>query len=107
MAKLKPQFKEKTFKTTEGFNNWLDKNTYVIISLKDLGQDMQRIYVHKTGEILYCDFNSSIYAGNFIPLDKLVVGQPLYIINGEEHKIYNGLIVESRKIIQIKEKLLC
>lgn len=84
-----PQFKELRFETEELFQEWLKATTAKVIRLEDLGQDMQVIHVHETGEILHCDWNSRIYNGKFMSNPE--VGKPL-IIDGDT---YARLIVES------------
>lgn len=94
---MKAKFKDLKFKSEHEMNNWLKEVTFKIIDLKDNGQDMQRIWVHETGEILNSDFNSEIYCGKFIDMKKLAVGNHLNIWDesNERYKIYEGLFVES------------
>lgn len=80
----KPQFKELTFKSQKEFDKWLSEKAKCQIDLVDFGQDMQRIYVHESGEILHCDFQESIYNGKFVDnIDKLEPGTCL-VIDGVE-----------------------
>lgn len=98
---MKSQFKSLRFKTVGDLSEWLRKNTYKVIHLEDKGQDMQKIWVHKTGEILDSDFHSSIYCGKFIDVKRLNTGKPLFICDdgGDEFNQFDGLIVE--KIVKL------
>lgn len=77
--KYTPKFKDKRFKTQAEFDKWLDETTAITLYLEDQGHDMQIMYLAKSGEVLHCDFHSSIYAGKLINLDTLVAEQPLQI----------------------------
>lgn len=94
---MEAKFKDVTFNSREELGQWLKKLTHKIIDLKDNGQDMQRIWVHESGEILYSDFHSSIYCGKFIDMKKLVVGNHLNIWDEgkNRYRIYTGLFVEA------------
>lgn len=94
---MKPQFNELTFKSEAELNKWLKKVTFKIIDLEDNGQDMQKIWVHETGEILNSDFNSQIYIGKFIDMKKLSVGNCLNIFEDDkkQSKPYKKLVIEN------------
>lgn len=96
-TKNEAKFKDLKFNSEAEMNEWLKKVTYKVIDLKDNGQDMQRIWVHETGEILNCDFHSSIYCGKFIDMKKLAVGNHLNIWDEEKkrYKIYERLFIEA------------
>ena len=93
---MKAKFKDLIFNSYKELNKWLKENTFKVITLKDYGQDMQKIWVHESGEILYCDFHGSIYIGKFIDMKKLVVGNHLNIWDDEKNRyiIYSKLFVE-------------
>ncbi len=65
MKSNNPQFKELRFKTEAEFNSWLKKETYMTIDFKGQ-QDLQRVHLHVTGEILHCNLQASIWNGRFI-----------------------------------------
>lgn len=89
------QFKNKTFSTNAAFLTWLGNNTSKKIALLDLGQDMQRIHIHESGEILHCDFQSSIYNGKFVNIDNIKIGQTLEIYeDGKGFIPYGRLIID-------------
>lgn len=92
---MEAKFNKRVFSTKKKFKNWLQKMTMHRIDLVDLGQDMQTMWVHKSGEILHTDFQSSIYTGKFINMDNLAVRDPLEISNDEleVYMKYNGLVV--------------
>lgn len=92
---LIPVYQDKRFDTREEFEKWLVQTTYKKISFSDLGQDMQNIWVAKSGEILHCDFHGSIYNGSFVDLEKLEEFTPITIYYNDEWKRYMGLVVDS------------
>jgi len=96
-----PQFKTKMFQNEREFKKWLTKTAYQVITFKDLGQDMQSIYVHSTGEILHCDFHSALYAGKFINTEHVKIDQEIEIWDDEKTAFipYRKLIVEQINII--------
>jgi len=93
---MKAKFKDLIFNSYKELNKWLKENTFKVITLKDYGQDIQKIWVHESGEILNCDFYGSIYIGKFIDMKKLVVGNHLNIWDDEKNRyvIYSKLFVE-------------
>lgn len=94
----KAQFKDVTFASTKAFNSWLKTNTSQILTLKDFGQDLQRIWIHETGEILYCDFQAAIYNGKFVNLETLKAGTPIEIWD-----VFND---GTKKFIEMKRLIL-
>lgn len=94
---MKAKFKDLKFNSEVEMNEWLKKVTYKIIDIKDNGQDMQRIWIHETGEILNCDFHSSIYCGKFIDMKKLAISNYFNIWDEikKRYEIYEGLFIEA------------
>ncbi len=94
--KKEPQFNTITFVNNTQLALWVNKMADAAIHLKDFGQDMQVIYVHKSGEILNTDFNQDIYIGKFVNMEKLVVNRCLEIWNNETecYDTYAKLIPE-------------
>ncbi len=90
------QFKEVRFKTDKQMDNWLASVTHAAIYLESFGQDMQKIWVHKTGEILHTDFNQEMYIGRFINIEKLAHDRALEIWDNETetYETYGKLIPE-------------
>ena len=101
------QFDKLRFESKKLFDKWLEKITFKKIYLKDSGQDMQVIWVHKSGEILHCDFHSDIYRGLFVDMKELATGEYLRIYDNTENRfnIYQGLIV--RDVSRRSELLKC
>lgn len=93
---MEAKFKDLKFNSYKELDKWLKENTFKIIILKDYGQDMQKIWVHESGEILNSDFHGTIYIGKFIDIKKLVVGNHLNIWDDEKNRyvIYSKLFVE-------------
>ncbi len=96
IMKKTPQFNELRFKTDKQMDNWLASVTHAAIYLVSFGQDMQKIWVHKTGEILHTDFNQDIYIGKFINIEKLAHDRALEIWNDDTecYETYSKLIPE-------------
>ena len=94
---MEAKFKDLTFISEGQMLEWLETETNKVIELKDLGQDMQRIWVHESGEILNSDFHSSIYCGKFIDMEKLEIGNNLHIWDEENQffEKYGRLIIEA------------
>ena len=96
---MKSQFRNLKFTSKEDFDKWLKENTFITIDLYDLGQDIQKIWIHKTGEILNCDFSSLIYAGKFVDTTKLNVGDNVHIWDerAKRYSMYKRFVVCGRK----------
>jgi hypothetical protein len=94
--KKEPQFKDLKFSSKKLLTAWIQKVGYAAIYLKSFGQDMQKIYVHKSGEILNTDFNQEIYIGKFINMEKLAFDRCLEIWNNDTecYETYGKLIPE-------------
>ncbi len=90
-----PKYISKKFKTQKEFYNWLNNTTSKIITFKNLNQDLTQMWIAANGEILHCDFQSSIYNGNFINLNNLSILKPLEIFKNGKWRMLNGLIIEN------------
>jgi len=97
---MRPQYKSKTFTTKAAFEKWLSNLTHIKVAFKDLGGDLSVMWIHKTGEILNCDFHSFIYNGKFVELP-VELEKPIKIYFGkkEGYKTMGGLIIESFEIV--------
>ena len=80
---MKSQFKEITFKTEREFNEWLEKTTHKKIFLKDKGQDLMKLWVAKSGEILNANMQSSIWNGRFVYMETLSKNTNLCLWNNQ------------------------
>ncbi len=76
---MKPKFKDLKFTSEKELEKWVALNKFKVIDLKDIGQDMLQIIIHKSGEIINCNFHSGIYNGKFVHIDSLKVGEPLML----------------------------
>lgn len=92
----KSQFNHLTFSTHAEFSEWLSKHKHQTILLEDKGQDIQKIIIHETGEILDCDFCSGLYNGKFVNLEKIKAGEPIELWNDtkSDWDIMGGLVTE-------------
>lgn len=89
---LVPKYSNEAFSNKAEFNSWLKKTTFKTINLMSLGQDLTKIYVAESGEILHCNFHANIYNGKFINIDKLSSMAPIIILE-------NGLWVEKKGLL--------
>lgn len=60
------EYKDMKFNSYGELDTWLNKTASYIINLLDNGQDLQKIWVHESGEILNTDFQGSVWIGSFI-----------------------------------------
>ncbi len=90
----RPQFKTLGFENEEEFNEWLTATTSKTISFEDKGQDMQKIHISQSGEVIHCDFRPELYNGHFVDLEKLETGKPVHMLglNGKWQEM-KGLVV--------------
>ena len=94
----KAQFRDVVFsgKTAHAdFKKWLKQNTKWVLHLVDSGQDLQRMNIHESGEILDCDFFGRIYNGRFLNTKFLELDHPIIIWDKVEWKAMLGLVIES------------
>lgn len=91
------QFRELTFPSETELDQWLKETTFKTIYFEDLGQDLQRMWVHKSGEILHCDYHSRIYSGKFVDLEALIIGKPLKIWDNDNQRFdtYHKLCIDN------------
>lgn len=97
---LKPKYAEKRFDSEEEFDSWLAKTAFKKIMLDDLGQDMTKMYVAETGEVLHCNFHASIYNGRFINMAELSEFCPIEILENGQWVRKMGLLVNEIKSIE-------
>lgn len=64
-------FKNKKFETEVEFYKWLDETTYKIIFFKDNGQDLLKLWISESGEIIHTNLQMYIWTGRFINLNTL------------------------------------
>ena len=86
---MNSQFKEITFKSEAEFNEWLEKTTYKKIFFKDKGQDLMKIWIAESGEILHANLQSSIWNGRFVNMENLEKGSFIQFWNGAGWDIMN------------------
>ena len=93
-TELKPLHKDKFFNSEKEYKDWLKKLTYKKIELKDKGQDLSTMHISDTGEIIGCDFNSDIYLGRFVNLERLAIHRVLWVNFEEDWTAMRSLIIE-------------
>jgi hypothetical protein len=91
---LKPKYKELRFDSEASFKKWLDKTTSKTLRFQDMGQDLQRMHIAESGEILHCDFHANIYNGKFVNTEKLDWFVPVEILNNGKFERMNGLVID-------------
>ncbi len=101
---LIPQYKDEIFATQKEFDTWLAEKTHTIIVYADLGQDLQRMWVAETGEILHCDFQSWIYNSSFVNMAELEDFTPVQILRNGEWQRMNGLLVNEINRAEVKKE---
>lgn len=80
---MQSKFKEITFKSETEFNEWLEKTTHKKIFLKDKGQDLMKLWVSESGEILHANMQSSIWNGRFVNMETLAKNTNLCLWNNQ------------------------
>ena len=94
--KPKPKFRHLKFASEAIFEKWLFENTYKIVEIRDNGQDLIKIWLHSSGEIIYANAQHSIWLGQFVDMSKLAVGLNLDF-NGKTMKFIAEKISEPVK----------
>lgn len=89
-----PQFKDLTFNSKKEFNSWLIANNEYVIDFDDLGQDLLRIWVHATGEILDANLQQSIWNGLFVNVEKLNEYEPIEMWMDEQWTVMGKLVID-------------
>jgi hypothetical protein len=97
-----PQYSELQFESEKKYKQWLMQNAHATLLLKDRGQDMQYMCIHKTGEILDVDFHKKLYIGKFINMNKMQVNNfvEIYDEKTDEFKEYSLLAIHEIVINQ-------
>jgi hypothetical protein len=97
------QFINVRFETEKQFEEWLMDKTEFVITLRDHRQDMQKLWVHETGEILCTDFSQRLYVGKFLNVEEFGKGNLLQIWDEKNSKWWRYLSLEIEKIQTVKE----
>lgn len=96
-----PKFKDiKGFDTEEAFNEWLKKTASIIICFAWGGQDLTKIWVASSGEILHADMQVSVWNGAFVDLKSLTVGFPIQMYNYGKWQEMGRLTVETIEMLK-------
>ena len=99
---LKPKYVSKTFDSKKEFEKWLKDTTFLEIHFKDFGQDLTKIYVAKSGEILHCNFQANIYNGAFINVTEAELYDygPIQILEDGKWRSKYWLLIDEVKKMQ-------
>jgi len=92
--KYHSEFKNKTFKSKELFNNWLRKMTEYEIEFIDKGQDCLKWYIDKGGEVLNSNLQSSVWNGDIVDFSYLEVGKEIGVMDSDkmQTKFYDFIV---------------
>lgn len=65
---FRPEYQDLKFKNEEAFLIWLVETTEVAVVLKDSGQDLLKLYVAKSGEVIHTEIPTlgNIYNGSLL-----------------------------------------
>ena len=90
----KPQYKNLNFDTPEDFDQWLQATYHCTVEFQDMGQDLLKIWLAESGEILHANLQASIWNGCFANMTLLTEFTPINLQVGDEWVRYNGLVIE-------------
>lgn len=72
-----------TFNKKAEFDKWLKETSYKTIWFKDNGQDLLKIWVAESGEILHANTQARIWNGKFIDMENISEGKNIRFWNKE------------------------
>ena len=90
----KAQYQNLQFDDREAFNGWLDETTHCTVEFQDMGQDLIKIWVAQSGEILHANLQASIWNGRFVNMESLTDFAPIYLQKKDDWIRMEGLIAE-------------
>ena len=90
----KPQYKNLTFETPEGFDQWLQATCYCTVEFQDMGQDLLKIWLAESGEILHANLQAGIWNGRFANMTVLTEFTPITLQKVNGWVRYNALVIE-------------
>jgi len=99
--KLIPKYATLKFNSKKEFDKWLKETTFKEIIFADFQQDLLKMWVAESGEILHCDFHSRLYNGKFVNIDELAEFTPLQILTNGEWERMNGLLIDEIKNLKL------
>lgn len=95
---MQSQFKEITFKSETEFNEWLEKTTHKKIFFKDKGQDLMKLWVSESGEILHANMQSSIWKREYFTAKAMqgLLSNPEWMkkFKGEKYLMQSDIVAE-------------
>lgn len=94
------KFKDIVFKSEKEFSSQLTTNMKYIVEL-DGSQDLSKIWVHESGEILHCNMQASVWNGAFIDIKKSEEECRLWLYHPSYDKDYKLMDFIVEKIIEV------
>lgn len=80
----KAQYLSLKFKSNSELEKWLKTVTAYVITLKDNGQDLLRLWVDMRGEILNTNAQSMIWVGKFIQTGSVAPNDSIVMFMGKK-----------------------
>lgn len=78
---MEAKFKKLTFNSEKEFNEWLDKTTFVKVFLNQKGQDLTKLWLADSGEVLHANMQAKIWNGKFVNMKTLKQNTNLCFFN--------------------------
>lgn len=78
---FKSLYKNKTFKTMDGFEKWLNRKGKYIISFVDKGQDCLEWVIDERGEVLHSNIQAGVWNGKIVDLRSLKKRKNIGVFN--------------------------
>lgn len=77
------QYKDITFNSLPEFNDWLEKTAFKTIYLENKGQDITKVFVVESGEIIHTNFQARFWNGRFVNMETLARNTNLCVWNDQ------------------------
>ena len=90
----KAQYKNLKFDTPEDFDHWLQATYHCTVEFQDMGQDLLKIWLAESGEIIHANLQASIWNGCFANMTLLTEFTPISLQEGDEWVRYDSLVIE-------------
>lgn len=78
------KYKDLKFESEQAFEGWLSEMSYKTVYFRDKGQDLLKIWIAESGEILHANLQASIWNGRFVNMETLAKNTNLCLWNNEK-----------------------
>lgn len=93
---MKAKYRDLAFKTGEEYQKWLNDTTDKIITFKDKGQDLTKIWIDERGEILNSIYQTEIWNGGIVDKNRLAINKPVFLLSNDRTQwCRSDFIIES------------